>query len=64
MPSSTSAELDEIYAFAVQLGKDAGNLLQRAASIRINGKGDQRPAAAVKASEVDIVTETDEGVYA
>ena len=62
MPSLTTAELDEIYAFAIKLGKDAGNILQQAASIRINGKDVQRPAT-IKASEVDIVTETDEGVY-
>jgi myo-inositol-1(or 4)-monophosphatase len=61
MHSFTPTELDEIYAFAVQLGKDAGALLQRAVNLRINGHGNQKPAAAVKASEVDIVTETDEG---
>ena len=53
-------QLDEIYAFAVQLGKDAGAMLQQAANLRITGKA--RSKSVEKASAVDIVTETDEGM--
>jgi myo-inositol-1(or 4)-monophosphatase len=63
MGSLKSEELDGIYAFAIQLAKDAGARLQRAANARTNGNGNQKPASALKASEVDIVTETDEGLY-
>jgi hypothetical protein len=51
-------ELDDIYTFAIQLGKDAGAMLQTAANARIAGKA--RLKSVEKASAVDIVTETDE----
>ncbi len=57
----TDAELDGIYAFAVQLGKDAGKLLLEAAESRFNGNGDNTQSFAEKDSAVDIVTKTDEG---
>lgn len=68
----TEAELDEIYAFAVQLGKDAGNLLMEAARSRFssnshNASHDDEPATqefTEKDSAVDIVTQTDEDVEA
>jgi hypothetical protein len=63
MPTLSTTELDEIYEFAINLAKDSGNLLQRAANTRINGNGGQNLAVAVKVNDVDIVTETDEGVY-
>ncbi|KAK4236459.1 inositol monophosphatase [Achaetomium macrosporum] len=58
----TEPELDEIYAFAVQLGKDAGKLLLDAAQARIGGKGSSTQAFSEKDSAVDIVTKTDEDV--
>ena len=57
----TETELDEIYAFAVQLGKDAGKLLLEAAQSRFNGDGQGTQEFEEKDSAVDIVTKTDEG---
>ncbi len=57
----TEAELDEIYAFAVQLGKDAGKLLLDVAQSRFNGAGQSTQDFEEKDSSVDIVTKTDEG---
>lgn len=51
-------ELDRIYAFAVQLGKDAGQMLLEAAEARYNGPAQTHIE---KDSAVDIVTQTDEG---
>ncbi|EKG20713.1 Inositol monophosphatase [Macrophomina phaseolina MS6] len=57
-------ELDEIYSFAVQLGKDAGKMLLDAAMLRCQG-GEQKEAAHVeKMNAVDLVTQTDEDVEA
>jgi myo-inositol-1(or 4)-monophosphatase len=61
MSSSTEEELDKIHAFAIQLGKDAGAMLQTAANARIAGK--LRSKSVEKASAVDIVTDTDEGKW-
>ena len=57
----TEKELDDVYAFAVQLGKDAGKLLLEAAQSRFNGNGEATHEFAEKDSAVDIVTKTDEG---
>ncbi|GAB1317332.1 hypothetical protein MFIFM68171_07542 [Madurella fahalii] len=57
-------ELDEIYAFAIQLGKDAGKLLLDAAQSRFSGNGQAAQEFAEKDSAVDIVTKTDEDVEA
>lgn len=56
-------ELDEIYAFAVQLGKQAGEMLMDAARLRM---GDEKASKeqiehVQKENAVDLVTETDEG---
>jgi len=60
----TEQELDEIYVFAVQLGKDAGKLLLEAAQLRISGSGDQTVQSFTeKDNAVDIVTKTDEGKH-
>jgi myo-inositol-1(or 4)-monophosphatase len=56
-------ELDGIYAFAVDLGKRAGQMLTDAAQIRIDG-GSATPEQkehVQKENAVDLVTETDEG---
>ncbi|KAK4124247.1 inositol monophosphatase [Parathielavia appendiculata] len=60
----TEEELDDIYAFAVQLGKDAGKLLLEAAQARFNGSGQSSQDFSEKDSAVDIVTKTDEDVEA
>jgi hypothetical protein len=58
MTSLSQEELDGIYAFAVDLGKQAGQMLTDAAQIRIDG-GDA--TSEQKENAVDLVTETDEG---
>lgn len=55
-------ELDEIYAFAVQLGKDAGKILMDRAQLRMRStvnEGEQKFEE--KENSVDIVTQTDTG---
>lgn len=54
-------ELEDIYAFAIQLGKDAGKLLLEAANLRMQGDGRKEQTSIEKASSVDLVTQTDEG---
>lgn len=61
MTTVSEQELDRIYAFAIQLGKDAGAMLQEVANARIGGRA--RTNSVEKASAVDIVTETDEGTW-
>lgn len=63
MTEISSAELDEIYAFAVQLGKDAGALLMSFARARWSGTGTPDNAISEKDSSVDIVTKADKGKY-
>lgn len=56
-------ELDDIYTFAVQLGKDAGQMLMDAASRRIGGAGASTSVDYVeKDNSVDLVTKTDHGM--
>ncbi|KAF5530152.1 QA-X [Fusarium mexicanum] len=57
-------ELDDIYAFAVQLGKDAGDMLMAAAQRRIDGSGQSSSTVSYveKENSVDIVTKTDNGI--
>lgn len=52
-------ELDEIYAFAVDLGRKAGDLLMSRVEQRMDG-GDSQ-IFEEKENAVDIVTQTDEG---
>ena len=54
----SAGELDSIFAFAVQLGKDAGHMLLEAAEARYGGSSQDQVE---KESAVDIVTKTDEG---
>jgi myo-inositol-1(or 4)-monophosphatase len=63
MSSIGENELQEIYAFAIQLGKDAGNLLLDAANLRMQGDGREEQTSVEKASSVDLVTQTDEGKF-
>lgn len=59
-------DLDELYAFAVQLGKDAGKLLLDAADRRCEASQASNQAEAEqhvqKENAVDLVTQTDEGM--
>ncbi|KAF3764210.1 inositol monophosphatase [Cryphonectria parasitica EP155] len=61
-------ELDEIYAFAIQLGKDAGEMLMDGARVRMSGSsgGGQAEEQRIEEKEnaVDIVTKTDTDVEA
>ena len=65
---SPSLDLDEIYAFAVQTSKAAGELLLAAARRRISGgraAGGEAGKEAIekeKENAVDIVTKVDEGM--
>lgn len=61
MAGMTDEQLGEVYAFAVQLGKDAGNMLMDAAKARLGDAGQNGQAFTEKESAVDIVTKTDEG---
>jgi myo-inositol-1(or 4)-monophosphatase len=57
-PSISDAELHKIYRFAIQLGKDAGQiLLDGLARRRTQGAEEQ----VEKLNAVDIVTQTDHG---
>jgi myo-inositol-1(or 4)-monophosphatase len=61
-PRISDTELDEIYAFAVQLGKDAGKMLMDAAAARMSSGGAAHEAVE-KENAVDIVTKTDTGEW-
>ncbi|KAI9703424.1 MAG: hypothetical protein M1820_005896 [Bogoriella megaspora] len=59
-----SENLQEIYGFAVQLGKDAGKLLLQAVQSQTSRSGtasSQSQEFVEKANAVDLVTKTDEG---
>ena len=58
-------DLDEIYAFAVQLGKQAGQMLTAAAHWRIVGTPgrEEEKEHVQKENAVDLVTETDESRF-
>lgn len=55
-------QLDEIHAFAVQLGKDAGQMLMDAAKLRM-ASGGAAHESVEKENAVDIVTKTDTGEF-
>lgn len=65
----TETELDEIYSFAIQLAKEAGQKLLDAVDARLGrtstgtttGTGGGAVGHVEKESAVDLVTETDEG---
>jgi myo-inositol-1(or 4)-monophosphatase len=65
MGSLSQEDLDGIYAFAVDLGKRAGQMLVDAAQIRIDGGNatQEQKEHVQKENAVDLVTETDEGMY-
>ncbi|EFQ31985.1 inositol monophosphatase [Colletotrichum graminicola] len=63
MAEISDTELREIYDFAVQLGKEAGDLLMTAAKSRW-GTGGEQQAFTEKDNSVDLVTKTDTEVEA
>lgn len=62
MSDISDQELGEIYAFAVQLGKDAGKMLMDAARSRFSEGESREQAYTEKDNAVDLVTKTDEGI--
>lgn len=62
MADISDAELREIYDFAVQLGKEAGEMLMTAAKSRW-GSGGETQAFTEKDNSVDLVTKTDTGAF-
>lgn len=68
MAAITDQALGDIYAFAVQLGKDAGDMLMAAARRRMQGDSAGGTSSSVnyvqKENSVDIVTKTDTGTFA
>ncbi|KAI6827198.1 hypothetical protein KC332_g7833 [Hortaea werneckii] len=62
MASSTDVDLDEVYSFALDLGKTAGKILDDGWRARCSGGGINTTIE--KDSAVDIVTQTDEDVEA
>jgi len=61
MSQLSHTELDEIYAFAVQLCKDAGQMLLEVAELRYADDRTEELGHVEKDSSVDLVTQTDEG---
>ncbi|KAL5601122.1 hypothetical protein BROUX41_005935 [Berkeleyomyces rouxiae] len=59
MDAISDAQLGEIYEFAVQLGKDAGQKLMGFAQARFTGHKNSEHAIEEKESSVDIVTKAD-----
>jgi myo-inositol-1(or 4)-monophosphatase len=66
MSDISREELDEIYVFAVELGKQAGQMLKDAAQLRMDGgnRTKEQDEHVQKMNAVDLVTETDEDVEA
>ncbi|CAM1511953.1 Fc.00g094660.m01.CDS01 [Cosmosporella sp. VM-42] len=64
MAEMNDQELADVYAFAVQLGKDAGAMLMAAARRRIDGDSNSSSSVSYveKENSVDIVTKTDHDV--
>lgn len=58
----TQDQLDEIYAFAIDLGRKAGDLLLERIDKQISSDGETAYAYTEKDNAVDIVTQTDEGI--
>ncbi|KAI7534885.1 hypothetical protein KC331_g12318, partial [Hortaea werneckii] len=63
MASAADVDLDEVYSFALDLGKTAGKILDDGWRARCSGGGSSNKTIE-KESAVDIVTQTDEDVEA
>lgn len=60
MRTLAQVEIEEIYTYAVQLGKDAGQLLLE--GVKARTEGDSSLGTVIeKENAVDIVTQIDEG---
>jgi myo-inositol-1(or 4)-monophosphatase len=60
MSDISEEQLDEVYAFAVELGKQAGQMLMDVVNARIaGGNASPNDAHVEKENAVDIVTQTD-----
>lgn len=55
-------EYDEIYAFAIDLGRKAGKMLMERVDQRIDNANGFSQTFEEKENSVDIVTQTDEGI--
>jgi hypothetical protein len=65
MNELSKAELDDIYAFAVELGKEAGKMLMEAVRVRMGETGSlDQEEHLQKENAVDLVTEADESKIA
>jgi myo-inositol-1(or 4)-monophosphatase len=62
MTEISATELSDIYKFAIQLGKDAGRILLDGLERRRSGQ-DAPEDPVEKLNAVDIVTQTDNGMY-
>jgi len=64
MSEISREDLDEIYVFAIELGKRAGQMLKDAAQLRMDGSSRTKAQDehVQKMNAVDLVTETDEDV--
>lgn len=65
MSGINDQELQEVYEFALQLGKDAGQMLMTAAQSRMQGGGagsSSQVSYVEKENSVDLVTKTDNGM--
>lgn len=60
-PDISDLELDEIYKFAIQLGKDAGQMLMDGLEAQRQATGSDE-GLEEKMNAVDIVTKTDTGM--
>lgn len=58
--NNTDVNIDEAYLFALQLGKDAGQMVMDAAQRRMAGDGG---VSVEKENAVDLVTKTDTGMF-
>ena len=61
MDSLTARELDDIYAFAIELGNSAGKILLEAARQRYGDNAVRDEQHFEKLNAVDLVTKADEG---
>ena len=61
MTEPAEVDLDEVYRFAIWLGKESGSRLLQAAQDRF--AGGRQSSHLEKESAVDIVTQTDEGEF-
>jgi myo-inositol-1(or 4)-monophosphatase len=62
MDPFTDDQMQEMYLFALDLGRRAGKILMQGMEKRISGTGEPEQAHVEKMNAVDIVTQTDLGM--